>query len=282
MEWNNVFSEINSISVDEVKAYIEDKTSSAYQIVDVRQPQEFMKKHLPGAISAPLDQLINGDTDLALDLPTLVYCAKGERSLSAVRWMVDNGFSDVHHIVDGIEGWSGNLAFGHEELNLNLIQPGTSFPDAISMAYAMEEGLRQFYIELGRETSDEIFRKLYRKLASFEVEHKTKLKKKYETELATEFDHRSVEEEYGPILEGGGYADITLIKTLANADDAMDIFSLALAFEVQAFDFYYRLSRKAERTEVKDFFLEMADEEKIHLRFISNEMDKYLNTSREK
>ncbi|MBT6504848.1 MAG: hypothetical protein HOK67_33675, partial [Deltaproteobacteria bacterium] len=52
-------------------------------------------------------------------------------------------------------------------------------------------------------------------------------------------------------------------------------------FEIQAYDFYVRLSRHTVRPEVKSFFLEMADAEKIHLAFISNEMDTYLKNHSE-
>lgn len=276
MKWDSLFSEIKSIKTADAKAYIESSPTDAYQLIDVRQPEEFMRQHLPGALTVPLNDLLADQVVLDREKPTLVYCTRGERSMAASQWLITNGFKDVRHIEGGINDWMGNKAFGHFELNLNLLNPETDFPDAISMAYAMEEGLRIFYMELARETKDAFFQKLYRKLASFEVEHKSDLSRKYLSVEGRELIQKEVDERHGQIMEGGGYADITLIKTLANTEDVSDIFGLAMAFEIQAFDFYFRLSQHAVKPDVKAFFLEMADAEKVHLGFISREMDKYL------
>ena len=80
-------------------------------------------------------------------------------------------------------------------------------------------------------------------------------------------------------MEGGGIANETLIKSLANTSSVHDVFSLAIAFETQAFDFYVRLSKHAVKKETKTFFLEMADAEKEHLAFVTKEMDNYLNNT---
>ncbi len=276
MKWDSVFNEIKSITTAEAKSYIESAPTDAYQLIDVRQPDEFMKQHLPGSLTIPLNDLIADKAVLNKDKPTLVYCRRGERSLAASQWMVSQGFRDVQHIEGGIDAWMGNKAFGHFELNLNLLGQDTDFPDAISMAYAMEEGLRLFYMELARETKDEFFQKLYRKLASFEVEHKAELSRKYLNVEGKKLVQKEVDERHGQIMEGGGSADITLIETLANTEDLADVFGLAMAFEIQAFDFYFRLSQHTVVPAVREFFLEMANAEKAHLSFISSEMDKYL------
>lgn len=276
MEWDSLFEKIVSLTTAEAKQYIESSATDAYQLIDVRQPEEYMKQHLPGSLLVPLNDLIEEKVVLDKTKPTLVYCTRGERSLAAAQWMVNQGFVDVRHIEGGINDWIGNKAFGHFELNLNLIKQDTDFPDAISMAYAMEEGLRLFYMELARETKEEFFQKLYRKLASFEVEHKAELADKYRIAEGKEFIQKEMDERQDQIMEGGGNADITLIRTLANTEDITDVFGLAMAFEIQAFDFYFRLSQHSVKPDVKQFFLEMADAEKSHLAFIANEMDAYL------
>jgi sulfur-carrier protein adenylyltransferase/sulfurtransferase len=276
MKWNNVMNEVSTISVDDAKAYLDSHPSDDYQLVDVRQPEEYSKKHLPGARLIPLGELADGKGGLDKLKPVLVYSRKLARSQAAARWLNSQGYSEVLCIEGGISAWLGELAFGHQELNLNLLDPEVDFQDAISMAYAMEEGLQQFYILLARETKEEVFKKLYRKLASFEVDHKRELSQMYSISQGKELVQKEIEEHHGQILEGGGYADITLIKTLANTESAQDVFSLAAAFETQAMDFYTRLSAKAVKPEVKKFFLEMADAEKKHLAFVAREMDLYI------
>jgi len=277
MKWNNVVTDVKSISIEKAKDYIQTTAADAFQLVDVRQPQEYNKEHLPGAILAPLNELMGGTVNLKKELPLLVYSREGERSLAAAQWLITQEYTGVQIIEGGLNRWNGYKASGHSELNLKLIKPDAEFPDALSLAYAMEEGLRLFYIELARETKEDVFKKLYRKMASLEVEHKQVLAKRYSISEGKELIQKERENHEDQLLEGGGYADITLIKTLANTNNAHDIFSLALAMETQALDFYIRLARQAIDEKSETFFLEMADEEKKHLVFISAQMDKYLS-----
>ncbi|MCP4751190.1 MAG: sulfurtransferase [Proteobacteria bacterium] len=277
MKWNNVIDEVKSMRTEEAKSFVESRATYSYQLIDVRQPEEYAKSHLPGATLIPLGDLVAGQGDIDKGKPVLVYCRSGSRSQAAAQWLVGQEFETVWNVEGGISTWMGDTAFGHFELNLNLLKPEAEFPDALSMAYAMEEGLRQFYMQLANETPQETYKKLYRKLASFEVEHKQYLSDNHSIGQRQETIRKEAEEHHGQIMEGGGYADATLIKALAGTESVQDVFALAMAFETQAFDFYVRLSRHAGRPQVKKFFLEMADEEKKHLAFVSKEMDRYLN-----
>lgn len=277
MKWKNVIPEVRSINSDEAKAFIHTCATESYQLVDVRQPQEYNREHLPGAILAPLNELMAGTVDLKKEIPVLVYSREGERSLAAAQWLTSQDYADVQIIEGGLNNWRGFKASGHTELNLKLIDPEAEFPDALSLAFAMEEGLRLFYIELARETEDKVLKKLYRKMASFEVEHKQVLSKKYSISQGKELIKKERGNHEDQLMEGGGYADITLIKALANTNNAHDIFSLGLAMETQAMDFYIRLARQAEDKKSEAFYLEMAGEEKKHLAFISSQMDQYLS-----
>ncbi len=276
MKWNSIINKVETISIEDAKAYFNSHGSDEYQLVDVRQPEEYSKRHLPGSLLIPLEELIEGKGGLDKEKAVFVYSGGNNRSLAAGQWLNSQGFREVRYLEGGISSWYGELAFGHFELNLNLLDPNVEYEDAISMAYAMEEGLQQFYIMLARETEDEAFKRLYRKLASFEVDHKRDLSRIYSISQGKEMVQKEFAEHDGQILEGGGYADITLIKTLANTESARDVFGLAAAFETQAMDFYTRLAVKAEKPEVKKFFLEMADAEKKHLAFVASELDQYL------
>ncbi len=276
MKWNNVVADVNSMTNEEAKAYIGNHPSDSFYLLDVRQPEEYSKRHLPGATILPLEDLVSGKGNLDKEKAVLVYSRSGSRSLAGVQWLTAQGYAEVWNIEGGINTWEGEAAFGHHELNLHLINPEVKFPDAISMAYAMEEGLQQFYIMLARETEEEIYKRLYRKLAAFEVDHKRELSRMYSISQGKELIQKEIEEHQGQIMEGGGYADITLIKTLANTESAYDVFSLAIALEAQALDFYTRLASQTARPDVKKFFLAMADAEKEHLVFVSREMDRYI------
>jgi rhodanese-related sulfurtransferase/rubrerythrin len=255
---------------------MDSNSSGTYELIDVRQPAEYAKSHIPGAISMPLNDLVGGKIDLPERKPIFVYSRQGGRSKAAVQWLASQDYQEVKEIAGGIDSWHGNRAFGPYSINLEIVKPTVEFPDAVCMAYAMEEGLRRFYLEIARDTKEELYQKLYRKLAAFEVEHKQALAKSYSITQGKELIAREFEEHQVQLMEGGGYADETLLKTLANTSSVTDVFSLAIAFETQAFDFYTRLAKHAVKQEAKSFFLQMADAEMEHLTYVTNELDTYL------
>lgn len=280
MKWNEFINEIAFINKTEVKKYLDSTKMEAYQLLDVRQPEEYNEFHLPGAILMPLSELVEGLDTLDTSRATLVYCTNGVRSIPAARFLNSNGFSDVQIMEGGINAWEGGKAFGHVDLNLNLLSPDSEFSDAFTLAFAMEEGMQQFYTELAKETKDPLFKNLYRELASFETKHKQELSRQYPDLVPQALKQSKKRKNDGQIMEGGGQINEDHIKIMAKQDHIARIFELAIALETQALDFYFRLSQRAEDADVKRFFLEMADSEKKHLGFVSKEMNIYLEKQR--
>lgn len=276
MKWNELVDPVEGIDIQSLNRLIDSTSTESYCIVDVRQPAEYTKGHIPGALSMPLNDLLDGRLDLPDPVQLIVYSRQGARSKAAIQWFQTQGFADVKELIGGFENWKGNRAFGTPDLNLDIVKQDVAFADAVSMAYAMEEGLRQFYLEISRRTDDPVYQKLYRKLASFEVEHKQTLADMYRISERKDLISKEKEIQQAQLLEGGGQIDESLIGTLANTTSVYDVFSLAIAFETQAFDFYVRLARNTVNPETRTFFLEMADAEKEHLAFVTGELDRYL------
>ena len=94
------------ISMEEAVAIMEAETD--YLILDVRTPEEFREKHIPGAINVPNETI---DT---LDIPQLpdksrlifVYCRSGNRSKQAARKLAALGYTNVVEF-GGINAWPG-------------------------------------------------------------------------------------------------------------------------------------------------------------------------------
>lgn len=84
-------------------------TPEAYLVVDVREPHEYRKGHIPGAINIPHTEL--GDRLDELEHPSgvVVYCIIGRRTRLAEQTLLDAGIPDVYHIEGGFGAWiSGN------------------------------------------------------------------------------------------------------------------------------------------------------------------------------
>jgi rhodanese-related sulfurtransferase len=75
------------------------------RLVDVRTPKEFAAGHLDGAVNIPLQELPTRLQEIGPpQTAVVVYCAQGPRSAMAERFLLAQGFSDVHNL-GGMSTW---------------------------------------------------------------------------------------------------------------------------------------------------------------------------------
>lgn len=94
------------ISMEEAVVMMEEE--SGYIILDVRTPEEFGEKHIPGAVNIPNETI---GTEEIPDLPDkeqliLVYCRSGNRSKQASGKLADLGYTNIVEF-GGINDWEG-------------------------------------------------------------------------------------------------------------------------------------------------------------------------------
>jgi rhodanese-related sulfurtransferase len=75
-------------------------------LLDVREPWEYSLCKLDGSLHIPLGQLVARWEELDPDLPTVVICHHGVRSLHAGAFLERQGFPDVVNLQGGIDGWA--------------------------------------------------------------------------------------------------------------------------------------------------------------------------------
>ncbi len=73
MNWKSFFSPGANISPAEVKKFMTEHNPDEYQLVDVRQPKEYEKEHIPGATLIPVRELMEKKAELDPTKPTFVY-----------------------------------------------------------------------------------------------------------------------------------------------------------------------------------------------------------------
>lgn len=262
----------------EAKAYMEEHSSDSYQLVDVRQPAEYEEYHLPGALLVPLNVLTSGGGKLDPEKPTIVYCRSGGRSQAASQYLASQGFDEVFDIGSNIASWMGIQVAGDYSRNLDLVRPDAEFPDAWVLAYALEEGLQRFYYALMEAESREKFKELYKKLAGFEDLHKDRLKTAYLGQNTDQIDLDGYLKEHPDLIEGGELNKYSPFNIISRLNDIMDVFSLSMAVEAQSQDLYFRLANQRTDNETRQLFLDLADEEKMHLSYLAEEMNDYLES----
>lgn len=78
-------------------------------VLDVRNPDEYDERHVPGAVLIPLPELAARLDEVPAGEPLYVICASGGRSLTATHALVDAGHAAVS-VAGGTNGWA---ATGH-------------------------------------------------------------------------------------------------------------------------------------------------------------------------
>ena len=123
------------LTQDEAVKMIADKTDAL--VLDVRTADEFEKKHIPNAISVPLEELRSGNFSSMPDKnqTILIYCWTGRRAQDSAQVLVDNGYKNVYEF-GGLTDWTGPVVgkesykhITHEEAQEIL----SSNPNAILM-----------------------------------------------------------------------------------------------------------------------------------------------------
>ena len=99
------------INMDEAITMMEEE--SGYIILDVRTPEEFAEKHIPGALNIPNETI---GTEEIPELPNkeqliLVYCRSGNRSKQASEKLVALGYTNIVEF-GGINDWPGETVTG--------------------------------------------------------------------------------------------------------------------------------------------------------------------------
>ena len=99
------------INMDEAVTVMEEE--SGYVILDVRTPEEFAEKHIPGALNIPNETI---GTEPIPELPDkdqliLVYCRSGNRSKQAAGKLAALGYTNVVEF-GGINDWPGETVAG--------------------------------------------------------------------------------------------------------------------------------------------------------------------------
>jgi SulP family sulfate permease len=74
-------------------------------LIDVREPEEYARGHLPSSRLLPLRDLVDGMDDLPSDRAIFLISRSGRRSTRAMRLLVDTGFEEVFNLKGGVLSW---------------------------------------------------------------------------------------------------------------------------------------------------------------------------------
>lgn len=77
-------------------------SSRACFVIDIREAKEFQEGHLPKAVNVTEEMIMTGETAFPKQMPLIVYCNEGMRSIRVARLLSMKGYY-VFNVVGGYE-----------------------------------------------------------------------------------------------------------------------------------------------------------------------------------
>jgi rhodanese-related sulfurtransferase/rubrerythrin len=266
MEDTNAGKKIETMNVDQAKEWFIGNKGSEFIILDVRQPEEYRSGHLPGAVFIPLPDLINKVGGLDHAKPIIAYCRSGNRSRAAAAFLLSYGFSKVYSMDGGITAWNGQVATGSYNEGLSMLEGRETAEELISLAMALEEGSRMFYVNVEELTLDTEAKNVLKTIAEAEEKHKTQILQAYKLITGENLtDDILNREPLSGIMEGGVRID-EVVSFLKGSDKTLlDILEVSMQLEINSLDLYIKILRNIEDAGAKKVFDILIEEEKNHL-----------------
>ena len=274
MRWKQFFTPVKSFDADQTRKYMDQKENGPLTILDVRQPNEYERGHIPGSKLIPLPDLTERLDEIDPKKPTVVYCAIGGRSRVAAQMLAGKGFEDVVNLSGGFKAWKGETAVGREDLGLDLFTGDESPEKTLAVAYSLEAGLRDFYTSMIPRIKNKDAQNIFQKLSEIEIKHQDRILNEYIRLSGEPVSREAFEENMVHTAEEGGltteeYTD--LFKP--DWESAADVVDLAMSIEAQALDLYLRAAERSPDPESRKVLARIGDEERAHLKQLGKLME---------
>lgn len=99
----------STISVTQLEAMLKEREEGTrdFELIDVREPNEFEINRIPGARLVPKGEFLNGNAlgDLPSDKPIVLHCKSGVRSAEVLAIVKGAGYADAVHVGGGVVAW---------------------------------------------------------------------------------------------------------------------------------------------------------------------------------
>jgi len=73
MKFLDLFARVKTMEADEARRWIDGRPPESFTLLDVRQPEEYERGHIPGAVLIPLPELEKRLEEIDPEKPVLAY-----------------------------------------------------------------------------------------------------------------------------------------------------------------------------------------------------------------
>jgi rhodanese-related sulfurtransferase/rubrerythrin len=256
---------------DEVRRFIEKHGEHSFTLLDVRQPGEYERFHIPGARLVPLPDLMDYLPRIDIGKPILTCCGSGRRSSTAARLLKSRGFEEIYNIKGGLTAWLGQPAEGPDDLHLPPSQEYDTPQNMIMAAFSMEVGLLEFYRNMRSCASDQDVIDLLDDLVVLEEKHKAALVSVGSGYGISESDFKAAEKR--SLLEEGLEISVFVERYKTFFQSSPSLLEVAMMLETQALDLYLHLADAVKNAPARAILQDMAEEERAHLTRLGHALD---------
>lgn len=98
---------IQAVSPAQLQALLRERPDTV--LLDVREDDEVALCALPGHRHIPMNLIPLRHNELPDDVPIVLYCHHGIRSLNSARYLAEAGFDDLYNLSGGIDAWARDI-----------------------------------------------------------------------------------------------------------------------------------------------------------------------------
>jgi rhodanese-related sulfurtransferase/rubrerythrin len=263
--------EYREVSVAQLRDYMARHGENEYLLVDVRQPDEYAKGHIPGAVLIPLGEIPERLRELPVDRDIVVYCRSGKRSKGAAIFIGSRPYvaGTVFNLTGGILAWEGHLL--PDVPNLRVFDLAGNDGDVLLRAMDLERGAEGFYTALCRRYTTAPWVEGLAVLAEAEEAHARMIHRFW---AETQAEPPPFEAVYaglaGEIVEGG-FSSAALVAMLEEqpAQPCRSTLEMALTIEYGAYDLSRNMAHRFRDRPMEAVFNTIAEAEKEHMRLVA-------------
>ena len=92
----------------ELKEFL-DQADTNPLLLDVREPWEFERCHIPNSTLVPMRQIPNEIQNLSPDQEIVVICHHGIRSRAVANYLAQHDFTNIINLSTGVDGWAKDI-----------------------------------------------------------------------------------------------------------------------------------------------------------------------------
>ena len=95
-------AELREVDSRTLKAWLD---SDKAVLIDIREPDEYAREHIPGSRLVPLSGFDAADFPKDHDKIAVFHCNSGNRTCQAAPQILSSGFREVYHLEGGLRAW---------------------------------------------------------------------------------------------------------------------------------------------------------------------------------